>query len=57
MHGREDCVYVRTGAVAGTVIPPCCGEDDEYYSCTRPKGHEGEHVACGILGHRYRVWE
>lgn len=27
-----------------------------YYECTRPSGHEGSHVACG-LQHNYHTWE
>ncbi len=28
-----------------------------YYTCTRIKGHKGNHVACGTEDHELYVWE
>ncbi len=25
--------------------------------CTRPTGHDGQHVACGTLAHEYEKWD
>jgi len=33
-----------------------CGDNDEGYVCSRPEGHEGEHMACGLLNHPIRTW-
>lgn len=27
---------------------PDCGEKDDSFTCTRPKGHSGIHIACGV---------
>lgn len=27
---------------------PACGEQDDGFYCTKPKGHSGDHVACSI---------
>jgi hypothetical protein len=29
----------------------CRAHEGNGYACTRPKGHEGDHVACGSLRH------
>ena len=29
----------------------------KWRSCTRPKGHDGEHVACDGLNHNLARWE
>lgn len=37
----------------------CCSAKSpkDYYRCTRPLGHTGPHVACGIQNHRLDTWE
>lgn len=32
-------------------------KEDAYYFCTRFKGHEGKHVACGVAVHVHDEWE
>ncbi len=27
-----------------------------YWTCTRPKGHEGKHRACGVARHNRHEW-
>lgn len=34
-----------------------CDAYSHSYWCTRTKGHEGPHVACGCSGHNYFTWE
>uniref|UniRef100_A0A6H2A6E3 Uncharacterized protein n=1 Tax=viral metagenome TaxID=1070528 RepID=A0A6H2A6E3_9ZZZZ len=31
-------------------------EETMGWGCTRPKGHEGAHVACGITYHEIHTW-
>lgn len=31
-------------------------KDGKEYICTREKGHDGEHVACGLGEHRVASW-
>lgn len=28
-----------------------------YYRCSRVKGHDGDHVACGLTKHRLATWK
>jgi hypothetical protein len=39
----ERCIDVADG-----VVRACSSESKRGYVCTRPIGHEGDHVACGI---------
>lgn len=35
-----------------------CGEVHNFgYACTRKIGHEGNHIACGLVKHNYAVWK
>ena len=34
----------------------CLGEYLIWWTCTRPEGHKGPHVACGIDGNAYFAW-
>lgn len=36
-----------------------CGKLDETETqvCTRERGHNGNHIACGILTHGIKYWE
>ncbi len=45
-----ECVCVKSGD------GPNCGELHGGYVCMRPKGHEGEHVACSVRHHGLKVW-
>ncbi len=32
------------------------GVKSPYYGCTRERGHEGDHIACGGGRHKLEVW-
>lgn len=35
-----------------------CGEESpETFTCTREKGHDGKHVACGTIDHPILIWD
>lgn len=58
--GENPCVCHRSwrNGYRGSWLPGRCNER-EYYSaheCTRSRGHEGEHVACGNSQCRVAVW-
>lgn len=33
-----------------------CNAMSKGWGCTRPKGHDGPHVACGIINHSIHTW-
>jgi hypothetical protein len=33
-----------------------CMEHGQFTACTRPTGHEGDHVSCGIINHSIERW-
>jgi hypothetical protein len=47
------CQYCKKDGKAG------CFKSDDVFKlvCTRPKGHEGPHVACAINDHYILEWE
>lgn len=34
-----------------------CGNKCEGYTCTRRKGHSGDHAACGAIDHPIATWD
>lgn len=43
--------------MCGTSGPGCPAQSPGVgYSCTRPEGHKGDHVACSIDTHKLAVW-
>lgn len=34
-----------------------CEEEFENFICTREKGHDGKHVACGTIDHPILIWD
>ncbi len=45
-----DCVCAAIGSGKN------CGAEHGEYRCTRPQGHEGPHVICGIFTHQGFQW-
>ena len=34
-----------------------CGSSDKGYCCTLDAGHDGDHVACGLITHDMHAWK
>lgn len=45
----------RCGPLDGEVAW-CMIKNEDGYGCTRAKGHDGDHAACGVLGQLLAVW-
>jgi hypothetical protein len=42
----------------GTEVIYICGADSQTgLICTKPKGHRGPHVACGVKYHAIETWD
>lgn len=58
------CVYCRNTKTQlrnkGKTISMCSASvhvpEHHLFFCTRPKGHRGSHIACGMTRHRLHVW-
>ncbi len=56
------CFDVKPGEACCKAQSPEVRKDDNYYpanffTCTRPHGHKGMHVACGLVDHALMAWE
>lgn len=57
---RTTCDYCEhIGDLDTADIETLCLKTDyhETYQCTRQKGHEGEHLACGFAQHKIVRWD
>lgn len=52
----ENCEYCRGNDLRSK---PCSVRSPGGYGCSQPEGHDGDHVACGVLpeSHPIEVWE
>ena len=51
---KDDCEYCYLPMAD---VMPCNASWRGSYRCSREKGHDGPHVACGTDLHELRVWK
>ena len=51
----SSCRYCEDTQWAKT--KPACQATSPTYICTRPQGHDGQHMACGYLTHPIATWD
>ena len=56
MCSHDHRLCCKPGTCGMCIAPAPQGFDDVPWTCSRPKGHSGPHISCGLVGHNYRTW-